>query len=266
LLLQAALLLTLLAWRPADAKDQPASANPSSRSSELEQTAAETSSKGITVPGPPKLTTRDPRVLLITAPDCEECFRVLIKLRSPGGQFEAMRSRGWSIGAGDYNHVQIVDRDTFPELIKKAQIQEYPAVVCVSDGEVIRGFKSGCTTPLDAWTFGWLLSGKNERTAGFVAEPARVESTGSYRLRGNHWSVDGDWNPTRAVVLTHLRSPSHGYQVAAGYKLEAWSYEELRSLHDDLHEQELANNPAARMSPSFGGADNLGAGRKLQGR
>lgn len=246
------MLLILVATRPAVAKDQPA--------------APSSPTESATVPGPPTVTARDPRVLLITAPDCEPCFRVLIKLRAPGGAFDAMRSRGWSIGIADYNHVQIVERDAVADFVKESQIREFPAVVCVSEGKVIRGFKSGCTTPLDAWTFGWLLVGKNERPAGFVAEPARVESTGSYRLRGNHWSVDGDWNPTRAVVLTHLRSPSHCYQVAAGYKLESWSYEELRSLHDDLHERELAMYPAARESSGASGADNYSAGRKLMGR
>lgn len=167
---------------------------------------------------------------------------------------------------GHHNHVQIVDREDISELVKDANIREFPAVVCISEGKIIRGFKSGCTTPLDAWTLGWLLNGRNERPEGFVSEPARVETTGSYRLRGNHWSVDGDWSPTRAIILTHLRSPSHGYQVAANYKLESWSYEELRSLHDDLHERELALYPAARVPVGSGGADNFGAGRKIMGR
>ena len=182
LLLLAALLLTLVATRPSIAKDQPAFQNRSTSASETASPGPGSPSKSQTIPGPPELTARDPRVLLITAPDCEECFRVLIKLRSPGCAFEAMRSRGWGIGPGPHNHVHIVDREAVSELVKEAQIREYPAVVCVSEGTVIRGFKSGCTTPLDAWTFGWLLTGKNERPAGFVAESVRVASTGSYRL------------------------------------------------------------------------------------
>ena len=176
-----------------------------------------------------------------------------------------LQSRGWRIGVGHHNHIQIIDRDQISALVKEANIREFPAAVCISEGKVIRGFKSGCTTPLDAWTLGWLLKGKNERPAGWVSEPARVESTGSYRLRGNHWSVDGDWNPGRSVVLTHLRSPNHGYQIAANYKLESWSYEELRSLHDDLHEREMAMYPAARAPSGNSRAENFSAGRKING-
>ena len=260
-----AIVLTLLAELSVIADEQPAASDQSVRLAESATPGAQARAKGAKVPGPPALEPQDPRVLFITAPDCDQCFRELIKLRRPGGDFDAMRSRGWRIGSGDHNHVQVVERDAVSELIKDANIREFPAVVCISEGKVVRGFTSGCTTPLDSWTLGWLFNGKNERPAGFVSEPVRVEATGSYRLRGNHWSVDGDWNPARSVVLTHLRSPSHGYQVAVNYRLETWSYEELRSLHDDLHEQELANSPFVR-SPSASGADNYSAGRKLMGR
>lgn len=273
LLVIAAVLLPVVASHLAVAEERsPATNNPAKTSqtvepASLDSVAPQQPAKPQSVPGPPPVYPQDPRVLFITAPDCEQCFRDLIKLRRPGGDFDAMRSRGWRIGVGYHNHVQIVERDEVAELVKEANLREFPAVVCISEGKVVRGFKSGCTTPLDAWTLGWLLNGKNERPAGFVAEPARVASTGSYRLRGNHWSVDGDWNPTRAIVLTHLRSPSHGYQVAASYKLETWSYEELRSLHDDLHEQEMALYPATR---TYGGsnnaADDFSAGRKIMGR
>ncbi len=262
-----AALLTLTARPPCFAEDQPPPPSVPSQNIEpasLDSITSQPPVKSQIAPGPPPVYPQDPRVLFITAPDCEQCFRDLIKLRRPGGDFDAMRSRGWRIGVGHHNHVQIIDRDEVSELVKEANIREFPAVVGISEGKVIRGFKSGCTTPLDAWTLGWLLNGKNERPAGWVSEPARVESTGSYRLRGNHWSVDGDWNPGRPVVLAHLRSPNHGYQVAANYKLESWSYEELRSLHDDLHEREMAMYPAARAPSGSGGADNFSAGRKLK--
>jgi hypothetical protein len=153
-----------------------------------------------------------------------------------------MRSRGWKIGPGSENHVQIIDRETVPELVKELNVREFPVVACLEHGEIIRSFKDGCTTPLDAWTFGWLLTGKNERPPTAIAEPARVAWTGHYRLRGNHWSVDGDWNPSFATLAGHLRGPNHYYRIASSWQLEAWSYEELRSLHDDLHEQEQASS------------------------
>jgi hypothetical protein len=64
-----------------------------------------------------------------------------------------------------------------------------------------------------------------------------VESTGSYPLRGNHWSVEGDWSPTRDKVISHLRGPNHVAQLIPTWHIDDWSLEELRSLHDDLHEK-----------------------------
>ncbi len=146
-----------------------------------------------------------------------------------------MRAKGWKIGATPDCHVQIVDREAIPEQIVKFGIQSYPTVICISRDEIVRSFKSGCTTPLDSWTFGFLLNGRNERPSGAIPEAARVAWTGSYPLRGNHWSIEGDWNPSRDRVVGHLRN-THGSQVSASYAIESWSVEELKSLHDDLHE------------------------------
>jgi hypothetical protein len=177
------------------------------------------------------------RVLFITAKSCPKCDAELARLNAAGGDFAWLRSGGWRIGPGPENHIQIVDRDAIPELVRKLDPHEFPAVACIDDGEVVRSFKSGCTTPLDAWTFDWLAKGVNHRPAAPVLEAARVESTGSYQLRGNHWSVDGDWNPSRDKVLEHLRGPNHVSYLQASWHIDAWSYEELRSLHDDLHER-----------------------------
>jgi len=180
---------------------------------------------------------RSTRILFITSKDCEYCAQELARLRKPGGEFEAMLSRGWKIGAGPENHIQIVDREAIRERILQLPVREYPTVACISNGEIVRSFNDGCSTPLDAWTFGWLIKGVSERPQGAIPEAIRVASTGSYRLRGNHWSVDGDWNPSRGKVVRHLRGP-HGGSVSATYAIEGWSYEELRSLHDDIHEHE----------------------------
>ena len=149
-----------------------------------------------------------------------------------------MQTLGWKIGSSPANHIQIVDRDEIPEIIKLLKTREYPTVACIADGEIVRSFKDGCTTPLDAWTFGWLIKGISERPPTAISEAARVESTGHYRLRGNHWSLEGDPNPARETVLGHLKGPNHGHASVAYGAIESWSYEELRSLHDDLHEQE----------------------------
>jgi len=200
-----------------------------------------------------------PRVLFITAKNSPGCDKVLTRLRSAGGDFENMRAAGWTIGETADNNIQIVDRERIPELAKKLNILEYPAVACIDEGRVVRSFKSGCTTPLDAWTFGWLAKGVDERPTAPELEAALVETTGHYPLRGNHWSVSGDWNPTKDEVVAHLRGPNHGSEILASQHIEEWSLEELRSLHDNLHESEPGYNPyASQGSSSNGGYKSKG--------
>jgi hypothetical protein len=179
----------------------------------------------------------NPRVLFITAKDSPHSDQELARLRRAGGEFDKMKAIGWTIGVGPENMVQIVDRDEVPELVEKLSVKEFPTVACIDHDEVVRYFRWGCTTPLDAWTFGFLAKGIDERPPGAVLEAARVESTGSYPLRGNHWSVEGDWSPTRDKVITHLRGPNHLAQLIPTWHIDDWSLEELRSLHDDLHEK-----------------------------
>jgi hypothetical protein len=210
---------------------------------------------------------RNPRVVVITDKSSTQCQRELDRLQKPGGEFSAMKARGWKIGSSTDDHLQLVDRDTVPELLKQLDAREFPVVACVSDGEVIRSFKDGCSTPLDAWTFGWLLKGISERPAEPIPEAIRVATTGHYPLRGNHWSVDGDSNPTKESLVAHLRSPTHVNVLNASYKIEDWSTEELRSLHDDLHERfgpvAVPAAPAARPGSGF---NQFSATRKAQGK
>ncbi len=204
------------------------------------------------------------RVLFITAKGCDKCERELNRLRKPGGEFESMQARGWKIGETPDNHIQILDRADVPELAELLKTREFPTVVCVEGVEVVRYFKHGCTTPLDAWTFGWLMKGQDERPKAAVPEEIQVETTGHYPLRGNHWSVEGDFNPTSATLVTHLRGANHVSQLAAEWQIEEWSVEELRSLHDDLHEREGGGLSGFTQSPANQtGVGQFGAGRKF---
>ena len=206
---------------------------------------------------------RNPRVLFITADRCTRCQAELARLRRPGGDFFALRAAGWKIGEGAENHLQIVDRKVVADLVEQLGVNDFPAVVCVDDGQIVRSFKSGCTTPLDAWTFGFLAKGVDERPAGTVSEAARVETTNHWPLRGNHWSIDEDWNPTKAKVVSHLRGPNHGHQIKPAWEIETWSYEELRSLHDDLHEREMGGVSGGSSSSRSQPTDTISAGRKF---
>ncbi len=181
---------------------------------------------------------RRQRVLLIVRNDCPKCEVELQRLRSPGGTFEAMQAKGWIIATTPDAHIQIVNRTEVPEFAQSLQESNYPAVVGIDGPEVLRYFNSGCTTPLDPWTFGWVMTGKNERPTEPILESARVATTGNYRLRGNHWSIEGEFNPTTEKLVAHLQGPNHAASAAAYGSLETWSLEELRSLHDDLHERE----------------------------
>lgn len=216
--------------------------------------------------GPERI--QDPRVLLITEKNSAACEREISRLSRGGGDFEKLRAQGWKIGSGPDNHLQIVDREHISEFVRDLKIRDFPVVVCVSQGEIIRSFQEGCSTPLDVWTFGFLLNGKNERPPEIVPEAVRVASTGSYRLRGNHWSVDGDWNPSKAKLITHLRGPNHVSRLNSGFQIEQWSVEELRSLHDDLHESEPGGGVGTSQGsysarPSERQRDPFGAGHKL---
>ena len=198
------------------------------------------------------------RVLFITKQGCERCETELNRLRASGGVFEKLQSTGWRIGDGPNNHIQIVDFENIPELMQLLKAKEFPS------------FKDGCTTPLDVWTFGWLLKGENERPKSAISEAARVESTGNYRLRGNHWTVESDPNPSKETVLRHLRG-IHGNSSAAYGAIENWSTEELRSLHDDIHEREGGGAVATYSGPAYSqpanrSLDAFSGNRKVMGR
>jgi hypothetical protein len=94
-----------------------------------------------------------------------------------------------------------------------------------------------------------------------------VEWTGNFPLRGNHWSIDGDFAPARTTLLAHLRGPVHGPQIRATWAIESWSYEELRSVHDYLHEIEMGGvTPMMFARPTRAPSNSLGsASRKTLG-
>ena len=254
LLAKAALLLAVVTGFTAVAQDQGRNDNPPAVNTTATNETTETH----------RVVPRNLRVLFITAKGCEKCEAELKRLRQTGGEFESMQARGWKIGATADSHIQIVDRADVPEFAELLTARELPSVICVENGEVLRYFKHGCTTPLDAWTFGWLMKGQNERPKAAVPEEIQVETTtGHYPLRGNHWSVEGDFNPTSATLVTHLRGSNHVSQIAAEWKIEEWSVEELRSLHDDLHEREGFSGTFTQLPAAQTGVGQFGAGRKF---
>ena len=177
------------------------------------------------------------QILLIVEPDCKPCDKLLEELES---EFQPMRAANWKIDRGDDAHIRIINKQEAVELlgmsVEEAKEMQLPKLLAVHKNEVVRFFKAGCSTPLDRWTFDWMFTGIDKRPAPPPIQPITVATTDNYPLRGSHWSVDGDWHPSREKVLYHLRGPSHRTQLRPEWQLEAWSREELRSLHDNLHE------------------------------
>lgn len=184
---------------------------------------------------------RAKRILMVSAPSCARCADELRRLEAPGGPFELLRNRGWKIGAGAENHIQIIDKSgpvtaDIANVVVQLNHENAPVVVYVENGDIARSFRGGCTTPLDQWTFGWLMTGNDQRPAPYHPEAITVATSGNYPLRGNHWSVEGHLNPSREYIIQHLRSVHGGY-LQANWNIETWSQEELLSAHDDIHER-----------------------------
>ena len=209
---------------------------------------------------------RSPRVILVIDTTSPNCQRELDRLRKPAGEFAAMQAQGWKIGPGSENHVQLIDRQDAQILLQMLDSSEFPIVAGVTNGDIVRSFRDGCSTPLDAWTFGWMLKGVNERPKAPIPEAIRVATTGSYPLRGNHWSVDGDNNPTKETLVFHLRTVTHINYIQADWKLEDWSTEELRSLHDDLHEKYGPAGPTAATATQSTGVSKFSGSNKSLGK
>lgn len=224
----------------------------------VERSAAVVESRDLEVG---KLPPRSKRILVVTSAECQGCAEAILQLESANGPFELLRQRGWKIGAGPENHIQIIDVASNADsdvalLAASLHPLNGPVVVCVERGEVTRAFHRGCTTPLDQWTFGWLMTGDDQRPIPYPPLPVSVPTTDHYPLRGNHWSVEGNFNPTREYTIQHLRS-AHARELLADWNIESWSLEELRSVHDDLHERAEGFRGRTMASKSIPGTSSV---------
>lgn len=234
--------------KPASERTDKSNDKPFDKRADKPVTPAESAAKAdVTEPSqiskPAKVVERNPRIILIKRDDDEACMAEITRLQFENGVFDMLKNQKWTIGETGDNHIQIVNVDH--DLARDVKSKEYPRIVCIDRGSIVRGFKSGCTTPLDEWTFGWILTGRDDRPDPVLPDDVLVEWTGHYPLRGNHWSFEGEWLPTRETVIEHLRGDHHLDDIPQSWKIETWSFEELRSLHDDVHEAELARDEKA---------------------
>lgn len=203
----------------------------------------------------------DLQVLLIMSWSYPGAEAKLRELEQVDGAFERLRKKGWKVGVRPEDHLRIVSVDQVRALVESQGIRTFPAVLAAHEGQVIRSFTSGCTTPLDEHTFEWLRTGTGSRPAEAPRPAPTVVTTGRYPLRGGHWSVDGDWYPSIERLLQHLRGPNHRHLIPANWEIETWSIEELRSLHDDLHETGHPRSLQTSDEPQFAERSRTGGSR-----
>ena len=143
------------------------------------------------------------QVIFVIEKNSAKCDEALKRLNAPGGDFEKRQKKvGWHIGADKDCDVRIVDREEIPELVAQLNVREYPAVGCVEKGELVRSFKSGCTTPLDCWTLCWLASGVNWQPAKPCPKRPRWKPPDTTRCGATIGQLTG----TLAALIDHLSS------------------------------------------------------------
>ena len=187
----------------------------------------------------------DRQVLFFTAEWCAAC-KVIKNI-----ELKALKDAGWRVGEAETDAVRVIDIEKNPNLWKQYGSEEdgLPQFVCIYDGEVIRSLRSGCSTPMDAYGISWTFKGVDERPEP-KRLPVTVDNNGEYPIRGNWWSVEGNWNASRREVIKHLlESPNHRELRPYGSMIKRMSRAEAHSLHSDHHEgrvldvlQELKNN------------------------
>lgn len=191
------------------------------------------------------------RVMLFNADWCPACVADQPKREAA---LAALQRKGWRVGEQPEDQFQIVDVDA-SDLDERLGIDAVPAYVKVEDGRIVRQFRRGCSEPLDAWALGRLYTGRDQRPEPKRA-PVTAATTGQYPLRGNWWSVDGQWNAIKAVLIAHLTGGEHRGKFDRDW-LQSLSRAELHSLHSDDHEGRLqrrhvrppaASTPAVRSS------------------
>lgn len=82
---------------------------------------------------------RPRRVLMFTAKWCGPCGAAKTETAA------AVKQRGWTMGEGPENHVQVVDFDSNPELARRHAIRFVPWLVLLQDGREIA--RTGYTGP-----------------------------------------------------------------------------------------------------------------------
>ncbi len=171
------------------------------------------------------------RAYIIYNRNCRKCFDAIKKARSATERL-VMNDERWQDAFVYYDHDIDFNRiDAFASRYMAHDVVGDLLIVFVDENQIERRFQIECSTPLDVWSMAWLYKGIDERPN----PPTDNRPLVRYPLTGGWWSVDGDWNPTRAKLIRHLHdAPLHERRFEL-FWLELLTYEELQSVHTDHH-------------------------------
>lgn len=170
-------------------------------------------------------------LLLLTKRGCNPCLRIERQT------LPALRKSGWVIekySASGAATIWVVDESEHPGVVLKYGVADehdtylMPQWILCEGDRVIRrsiGFKTGRQVR-EFWNLKSCTAVKAVSSEP-VQQVRTVHATG-----GNHWSVEGDFNPSRSEAIEHLQEV-HGQSRS---RLESMDLESLLRLHDALHE------------------------------
>ena len=98
-----------------------------------------------------------------------------------------------------------------------------------------------CGVPISPYKVG---SGPISTPGPVVAAPMRIGAGTPALPTGGRWNIEGNWNPTRAETMAHLRESKHVSFSTQYEPLERFSHGQLRWIHDQ-HEDALAGRGMA---------------------
>lgn len=79
-------------------------------------------------------------------------------------------------------------------------------------------------------------------------EKTPATATVTVAKSSSHWSIEGDWNPSRNKVISHLlNSSNHSGKYSLSY-LNSLTLEQLKTLHDSDHEKVSSTRTVSTVS------------------
>lgn len=156
------------------------------------------------------------RALLFTASWCGPCQQMKRDTLPP------LVERGWKIGESNTDHIQVIDSDDFPGLMKRWNVSRLPTLIYL-EGETEVRRSVGYQSP---------------HAVGQLFDPPAVQAASAYSAR---WTFPGSG---RADLINHLAS-EHNYTVES---LERMTTDQLSQIHDNDHDNTTTRRTTRRFS------------------